>query len=131
MAFCDNKRGIISEAKPTRIAQSEIFFLTITQNTKMTFLGYSSNTNLSCITKRNNAMMSKPKTCWVKKLVSKKEKGKLSSSNFFVPQVIFSLHLASLLSKHMRPFLWCKYGSVEMKKYLFFENQTSLFKILM
>ena len=97
-------------------------FLTITQNTKMTFLGYSSNKSSSCITKRNNAMMSKPKTCWVKKLVSKKEKGKLSSSNFFVPQVIFSLHLASLLSKHMRPFLWCKYVSVEMKKYLFFEN---------
>ena len=122
MAFCDNKRGIISEAKPTRIAQSEIFFLTITQNMKMAFLGYFKSTNSSYITKRNNAMMSKPKTCWVKKLVSKKEKGKLSSSNFFVPQVIFSLHLASLLSKHMRPFLWCKYVSVEMKKYLFFEN---------
>ena len=96
--------------------------LIITQNTKITFSGYPSNTSSSCITKRNNAMMSKPKTCWVKKLVSKKEKGKLSSSNFFVPQVIFSLHLASLLSKHMRPFLWCKYVSVEMKKYLFFEN---------
>ena len=71
---------------------------------EMTFLGYFKSTNSSYITKRNNAMMSKPKTCWVKKLVSKKEKGKLSSSKFFVPQVIFSLHLASLLSTHMCPF---------------------------
>ena len=122
MAFCDNKRGIISEAKPTRMTQSKTFFLTITQNMETTFLSTFRSPSSSSITKRNNAMMSKPKTCWVKKLVSKKEKGKLSSSNFFVPQVIFSLHLASLLSKHMRPFLWCKYVSVEMKKYLFFEN---------
>ena len=90
MAFCDNKRGIISEAKPTRIAQSEAFFLKITQNMKMAFLGYFKSTNSSCITKRNNAMMSKPKTCWVKKLVSKKEKRQIIIIKLFcVPQVIF------------------------------------------
>ena len=116
MAFCDNKRGIISEAKPTRIAQSETFFLTITQNMKMTFLGYFKSTNSSYITKRNNAMMSKPKTCWVKKLVSKKEKGKLSSSKFFVPQVIFFFaSCESFVYTHVS-FLWCKYYSVEEEK---------------
>ena len=83
---------------------------------EMTFLGFFKTTNSSYITKRNNAMMSKPKTCWVKKLVSKKEKGKLSSSKFFVPQVIFFFaSCESFVYTHVS-FLWCKYYSVEEEK---------------
>ena len=64
------------------------FFLEFIYNYRDDYSLWFWNLNVTFITKRNNAMMSKPKPCWVKKLVSKKEKGKLSSSKFFVPQVI-------------------------------------------
>ena len=86
------------------------FFMIVFTIIKMTIFYAYKNLNLALITKRNNAMMSKPKTCWVKKLVSKKEKGKLSSSKFFVPQVIicFSyISCESFVYRHMCPFRGC------------------------
>ena len=66
------------------------FFRTITRNMETTFLSTFRSPSSSSITKRNNAMMSKPKTCWVKKLVSKKEKRQIIIIKLFcVPQVIF------------------------------------------
>ena len=118
MAFCDNNRGIISEAKPTRMAQSETFFRTIAQNMDTTFLSSLRSPSLSSITKRNNAMMSKPKTCWVKKLVSKKEKkANYHHQTFLYRKSFFSLHLASLLSTHMCTF--CGINIFWRKKHLF------------